>query len=241
MVLLDRNFNCASNTSAFRFNTGTQSNPDSILSNPMVSCSRLISSGSFCRSGKEEGQCCRLIDLHSIHDQSSRHLFLLPTFILMSMSICVFRFITVVSVEMNANQDNSQDETSNLRMLPRKVHRLLHCGRNLSILQYVHRCSVTVTRSTVPCLLIRFLPFSDDLDQYHSCSINLDESYRWIFANFHWSKIINCKQKISRLWQSRLTDGTVFHGASLLISYSFYWSPHNGRMALQPFLIEDVH
>ena len=39
MVPLDRNFNSASNTSSFRFNTGPQSNPDRIFSNPKLTFS----------------------------------------------------------------------------------------------------------------------------------------------------------------------------------------------------------
>ena len=53
--------------------------------------------------------------------------------------------------------------------------------------------------TTVPCLSIHVLTFCHHLYQYHSCSINLNESYRRILADFDRSKIINFKQKIGRL------------------------------------------
>ena len=58
-------------------------------------------------------------------------------------------------------------------------------------------CDTDLT--TVPCLSIHVLTFSHHLYQYHSCCINLNESYRRILANFDRSKIINFKQKIGRL------------------------------------------
>ena len=51
----------------------------------------------------------------------------------------------------------------------------------------------------VPCLFIHVLTFNHHRYKYHSCCINLNESYRRILANFDRLKIINFKQKISTL------------------------------------------